>query len=248
MDSPVVPDPPSSQRRRQVVDLPGVAIPPKNSASPSISASTPEQRPLAPQSTRCMPNVDSIAESGPSLATTSRNTPLVAMASISSQPNIQPPRLINKENSPSTTTQRDTSPNCNWKEMSPMRTILRAVHLSKKQGRKASMDKMDKIMDRNVMIRMSSEFEPEPDASASALLHQVKVMEKQNTKLAEKNEMLSEKCKKFTSENEGLQRFVRPRCDGVRTAGPSRTKKTGIGHYVFDERSKISSRVLFVSI
>lgn len=70
------------------------------------------------------------------------------------------------------------------------------------------MDKMDKIMDRTVTKRMSSEFEPEPEASTSALLHRVKVLEKQNAKLTEKNEALTEKCEQLTSENERLRRSV----------------------------------------
>ena len=70
------------------------------------------------------------------------------------------------------------------------------------------MDKMDKIMDRTVTKRMSSEFEPEPEASTSALLHRVKVLEKQNAKLTEKNEALAEKCEQLSTENERLRRSV----------------------------------------
>jgi hypothetical protein len=201
--SPAVPDPPSSQRRKHVVDLPGVTIPPRMSASPYLSCSTPRRAPTPPSVNR----TPSTNYKSPPLVDANRNKPLVAMASISSQPNIQPPRSINKENSPSTTTHRDSPPSRNWKETSPMKTISRAVHSSKKHGRKA-MDKMDKIMDRTVTKRMSSEFEPEPEASTSALLHRVKVLEKQNAKLTETNEALTEKCEQLTNENERLRRSV----------------------------------------
>jgi hypothetical protein len=88
-----------------------------------------------------------------------------------------------------------------------MKTISRAVHSSKKHGRKA-IDKMDKIIDRSVTRRMSNEFEPESDASSSVLLHRVKALEKQNAKLTAKNEMLTEKCEQLTADNERLQRSI----------------------------------------
>jgi len=203
--------PSSSHRRTHVVDLPGVTIPTQALASPALPSATKHH--AISQSTRRTPKVDSVAKvasspgyASPPLSSTHHNmSPTIKAASISATPNIQPPRSMNKEN-PSPVQKESLSRN--WKDTSPMKTISRAVHSSKKQGKRA-MDKVDKMMDRTVTKRMSNEFEPKDDVSNIALLHRVKVLEKQNAKLTEKNEILTEKCEQLTTENERLQRAAR---------------------------------------
>lgn len=212
--SPVVAKPPASsqQRRTQVVDLPGVTLPSKSS-TPVPSASASKKHRASPLSTRRTPTANSVSKTVPSpyytsppLSDTHRNKPTTTvMASISSTPNIQPPRSSNKENpSPSTTQKNSPSPSRHWKDSSPMKTISRAVHSSKKQGKRA-IDKVDKIMDRTMTKRMSNEFEPKSDAPNDALLHRLKVLEKKNAKLTEANGILTEKCDRLTEENERLK-------------------------------------------
>jgi hypothetical protein len=58
----------------------------------------------------------------------------------------------------------------------PMKTISRAMHLSKKYG-KRDIDKIDKVVDRTVTTRMSNEFELQTDASNKALMHRVKALD-----------------------------------------------------------------------
>ena len=199
---------PSSQRRTCVVDLPGVTLPPK--ASPAVPSSNRKHHPT-PQSAKHTSRITSVAKVAPSpryasppLANpTYKPSPLTA--SISASPNIKPPKSLQKAKPSPVETQ---SPSRTWMSGSPIKSISRAVHSSKKKGKKA-IEKVDRMLDRSVTNRLSNEFEPSNDASNSALLQRVKVLEKQNAKLSEKNTRLEEKCDQLTEENERLQRAVR---------------------------------------
>ena len=85
----------------------------------------------------------------------------------------------------------------------PMKTISRAEHSSKKHGKRA-IDEVDKIVDRAVTKRMSNGFEPKTDASNKALVHRVKGLEEQNARLSNENQILGEKCEELMDENKKL--------------------------------------------
>ena len=206
--SPALFAPTLSQRRTCVVDLPGVTLPAKASASPAISSTTIcHSTPKIVKHTHTVESA-AIAETSPGYTSPPLSTSLykssAAKASVSATPNIKPPKQnpSNKENMSSA--QQD-SPSRNWKDTSPMKTISRAVNSSKMKGKRA-IDKVDKIMERTVTKRMSHEFEPKTDETNNALLHRVKLLEEQNAELIEKNEILTEKCVQLVTENEMLKR------------------------------------------
>ncbi len=171
-----------------------------------------------PPSTRRTPKVDAVTKtavssppySSPPLSSTHHNkpSPSVAKASISATPNIQPPRSVNKENPLPLSTRKDSPPSrSNWKDTSPIKAVSRAVHSSKKQGKRA-FDKVDRMMDRTITRRLSNEIDTSEDVSNRALLQRVKTLEKQNEWLTEKNEVLTERCERLSAENQDMKRTI----------------------------------------
>lgn len=208
--------------RQTIQDFPGVNLSARASAAVASHHASPAISKTPTRSHRTSRSIDTSRAPHHEAPSSAVASPL--RAKISSSPNIQPPsssrkktpsQIVGQSSSikPTPPDAENKSPSRNWMTDSPLKTISRAVHASKKKGQRA-VEKIDKLVDRKGNEgRLTSEmFERQTahgDTSKGALSRRVNELESENEKLVEANQLLEARCHRLEKDKKELELSLR---------------------------------------